>query len=356
MGIIGLPNIGKSSLFNVLTDSAVPSENYPFCTIDPSEAVVQVPDQRFDWLVNAYKPKKVTPAYLTVMDIAGLVRGASKGEGLGNAFLSNVASVDGLYHVVRAFENDDITHVENTVDPVRDMEIIEDELQIKDEETIEREIGTLARSSKHKAAGTEIKDRLKVVEAVGDYLAKGKNVRNGIWTHDQAAVINTLHLLSAKPMVYLCNISQDDYLNGTTNAYVKDVVAWVNDKNPGSLVMPLSVIHEAQVAAKTTDAAQPSMMQDVILAGYQALQLQQFFTCGPDEVRAWSVRRYSKAPQAAGVIHTDFERGFISADIIKFDDLAELSSEAQVRQAGKCAQKGKDYVMQDGDIAYFKVN
>ncbi|ORX51198.1 GTP-binding protein YchF [Hesseltinella vesiculosa] len=356
MGIVGLPNIGKSSLFNAITNSNVPAENYPFCTIDPSEAIVQVPDQRFEWLCDLYNPKKISPAILAVMDIAGLVRGASKGEGLGNAFLSNVASVDGLYHVVRCFKNEDITHVENNVDPVRDLEIIQDELQIKDEEAVERELNLLVRASKNKSTALEVKEKLKTVEQVGVFLANGKNIRNGDWSHEQVNVINGLHLLTAKPMVYVCNTSQEEYLEGTKGHHVAEVEAWVKENNTGDFVLPLSVAFELRAANGDGEVEKKTMVPELILAGYQALRLQQFFTCGPEEVRAWTIRQLSKAPQAAGVIHTDFERGFISADIMRFTDLQSLGTETMVKNAGKCIQKGKDYIMQDGDIAHFKFN
>ncbi|ORZ04610.1 GTP-binding protein YchF [Absidia repens] len=376
MGVVGLPNIGKSSLFNALTNSSVPAENYPFCTIDPSEAIVQVPDVRFDWLCETYQPKKITAAHLTVLDIAGLVRGASSGAGLGNAFLSNVASVDGLYHLVRAFDNDDVTHVENTVDSVRDLGIIQDELRLKDEESVERQLGEWVRLASKPASANNlvpngrhtIKEHAQGIEQVANFLASGtRDVRKGQWDAHQAHIINSLHLLTAKPMVYLCNVSMADYLSGVTNKdnqRISEIQKWVNENNPGDIIIPLSVAFESKISEMAADERMDylasvgveSQLPKVILAGYKALDLLHYFTCGPEEVRAWSVRNYSKAPQAAGVIHTDFERGFISADIMKYTDLHELGSEAAVRAAGKFLQKGKDYVMEDGDIAHFKFN
>ncbi|RCI03090.1 hypothetical protein CU098_009803 [Rhizopus stolonifer] len=363
MGVVGLPNIGKSSLFNALTNSSVPAENYPFCTIDPSEARVQVPDERFDWLVETYQPKKVTPAHLTVVDIAGLVRGASHGAGLGNAFLSNVASVDAIYHLVRAFENDDITHVENTIDPVRDLEIIQNELRIKDEEMLERQITELTKQAKFPDTNKTLtkKEELKIVEGLAEFMAKGKDMRKGDWTATEIHVINGLHLLTAKPMVYLCNTTQDDYIS-QTNQWLPDIKKWVEENNKGDLVIPLSVSLESKLAGMSKEEADDclkalgvqSQLPKIILAGYKALDLIHYFTCGPQEVRAWTVRNTSRAPQAAGVIHTDFERGFISADIMKYKDLRQLESENAVKSAGKYLQKGKDYVMEDGDIAHFK--
>ncbi|KAI8331186.1 GTP-binding protein YchF [Chlamydoabsidia padenii] len=372
MGVVGLPNIGKSSLFNALTNSSVPAENYPFCTIDPSEAIVQVPDERFDWLCETYQPKKITPAHLTVLDIAGLVRGAAKGAGLGNAFLSNVASVDGLYHLVRAFDNDDVTHVENTVDPIRDLGIIQDELRLKDEESVERQLGEWTRvatkssgTTTSQTYGRTVKEHVQSIEQIANFMASGtRDVRKGDWDIHQAQVINSLHLLTAKPMVYLCNISLDHYLSGESQQGLTDIQKWVNENNPGDIIIPLSVAFESKISEMEPEEkvdylaskGVESQLPKVILAGYKALNLLRYFTCGPEEVRAWSVRNYSKAPQAAGVIHTDFERGFISADIMKYNDLHELGTEAAVRSAGKFLQKGKDYVMEDGDIAHFKFN
>ncbi|KAI8138478.1 GTP-binding protein YchF [Fennellomyces sp. T-0311] len=352
-----------SSLFNALTSSSVPAENYPFCTIDPSEARVLVPDDRFDWLCETYKPKKQTPAHLTVVDIAGLVRGAAQGAGLGNAFLSNVASVDAIYHLVRAFDNDDITHVEDTVDPVRDLEIIQDELRLKDEEMLERHLGELSRASRFPDK-KQLKEHLEVVEKVANYVAKSNDVRKGEWTASEVNIINTLHLLTAKPMVYLCNISEDDYLLGSQNRWLPKIQNWVDQNNPGDLVIPLSVALESKLLndmlpdeanAYLAEHGVESQLSKVILAGYKSLQLIHYFTAGEDEVRAWTVRETSKAPQAAGIIHTDFERGFISAEVMKYADLREAGSEAQVRAVGKYLAKGKDYVVEDGDIMYFKV-
>ncbi|KAI8877135.1 GTP-binding protein YchF [Backusella circina FSU 941] len=360
VGVVGLPNIGKSSLFNALTHSSVPAENYPFCTIDPSEARVYVPDQRFDWLCDIYQPKKITPAHLTVMDIAGLVKGASQGAGLGNAFLSNVASVDAIYHLVRAFENDNVTHVEDTVDPVRDLEIIQNELRLKDEEMLERKLTDLSKLTKH---AKNNKEELGIVETVAEFMAKGNDVRKGNWTPQQVDWINGLHLLTAKPMIYLANMSEEDY-QSNHNKFLPKIEQWVEENNKGDLIIPLSVMFESKIADMSKEEAAQyleqnnttSQLPNITLAGYKALDLIHYFTCGQQEVRAWTVRNNSKAPQAAGVIHSDFERGFISADIMKYNDLQQLGSENAVKAAGKYLQKGKDYVMEDGDIAHFKVN
>ncbi|KAI8997177.1 GTP-binding protein YchF [Pilobolus umbonatus] len=359
----------KSSLFNILTNSSVPAENYPFCTIDPSEARVEVPDERFDWLLRLYQSKKITPAHLTVVDIAGLVRGASTGAGLGNAFLSNVASVDAIYHLVRAFENENITHVENTVNPVRDLEIIQNELRIKDEEMLERHLVELEKVAKFpdakKIAGVvSKKEELAIVKRVAEFMEKGNDVRKGAWTPSEVNVINSLHLLTAKPMIYLCNISEDDYVHLDENEWIPEINQWVDENNKGDLVIPVSVSLESKLVEMSKEEADAylrenqiqSQLPKIILSGYKALDLIHYFTCGPQELRAWTVRNTTKAPQAAGVIHTDFERGFISADIMKYNDLRQLGSEAAVKASGKYLQKGKDYVMEDGDIVHFKFN
>jgi obg-like ATPase 1 len=339
------------------------------------------------------------------VDIAGLVRGASQGAGLGNAFLSNVASVDAIYHLVRAFDNDDITHVESTIDPIRDLEIIQNELRIKDEEMLERQLMELAKLAKFpdaKKLAVSRKDELKTVEAVAEFMAKGRDVRKGDWSALEVNVINGLHLLTAKPMVYLCNTSEQEYVEGKYR-YLPQIQQWVDENNKGDLVIPLSVSLESKLAdmASQQEAEEylkglkvESQLPKVILAGYKALDLIHYFTCGPQEVRAWTVRvsiyRYiyidtdtkinstteqlestsssrcdsvsdrSSMRLNAQLTHenarsTDFERGFISADIMKMNDLKELGSEAAVKSAGKYLQKGKDYVMEDGDIAHFKV-
>lgn len=302
-----------------------------------------------------------------MVDIAGLVKGASQGAGLGNAFLSNVASVDAIYHLVRAFENDTITHVEDSINPVRDLEIIQNELRIKDEEMLERTLIDLAKLAKHPTAAPGMlskKEELTIVENLAEFMAKGRDVRKGDWNTTEVGVINGLHLLTAKPMIYLVNTSEQDYIEGN-NKHLPSIHQWVEENNKGDLVLPLSVALESKLADMSTKEEQAqylaelgveSQLPRVILAGYKALDLIHYFTCGQQEVRAWTVRNNAKAPQAAGVIHSDFERGFISASIMKLNDLKELGSEAAVKTAGKYMQKGKDYVMEDGDIAHFKVS
>ncbi|KAF9166544.1 hypothetical protein DFQ26_007616 [Actinomortierella ambigua] len=378
-GILGVPNIGKSTFFNALTNSSVPAENFPFCTIDPSEARVAVPDDRFDWLIDHYKPEKVTPAYLTVIDIAGLVRGAANGEGLGNAFLSHVRSVDALFHLCRGFEDPGVTHVDGSVDPVRDLETIHDELLLRDMDWLDKihqEWKTaVSRVSKNAtAADKKKKDDFAVIEKLRDWVNGGNDVRKGEWTNQEIEVINQQYLLTAKPMIYLVNISEHDYLNmhKTPNPWIAKIQAWIDKNHPGDLLIPFSGSFENQLslfndtpedkqtvlddASEQVGRTVTSALPEIIVRGREALQLHQFFTAGHSEVRAWTIRAQTKAPQAAGVIHTDFERGFIMAEVMKMNDLMQLGSEASVKAAGLYLSKGKDYVVEDQDVIYFKFN
>ncbi|KAI9496287.1 GTP-binding protein YchF [Zychaea mexicana] len=369
IGVVGLPNVGKSTFFNALTNSSAAAENYPFCTIDPEEARVAVPDARFDWLVQHYKPAKEIPAFLTVIDIAGLVKGAASGAGLGNAFLSHIKAVDAIFHVVRAFDDPDVTHVEGDLDPVRDIEIIHEELRLKDEEFLAKNVAELGGSVKRLGHGGNAQDKARkeefaVVEKVYSHVKEGKEVRHGVWTNKEIEVINTLHLITAKPVIYLANCSEKDFLR-KKNKHLPKIKAWIDEHSKGDLMIPysgafeqrLSLIEDKEEREQTMkELGGNSMLPKIIVAGYSALQLIYYFTGGPDEVRAWTIRRLTKAPQAAGVIHTDFERGFIMAEVMKYDDLKEFGSENQVKANGKYHQKGKEYVVEDGDIIYFKFN
>lgn len=360
MGIVGLPNVGKSTLFNLLTKLSVPAENFPFCTIDPSKARVLVPDERWEWLCDLYKPKSRVQAFLEIVDIAGLVKGASEGQGLGNAFLSHIAAVDAIFHVTRVFEDEDVTHVEGDVNPVRDLEIIHNELLLKDIENIKNRIEPLkrlARSDKTKAA------ELAVFEKVLAHMeVERKDVRLGDWNAKEVEAINPLNLLTAKPIIYLVNMSEDDFLK-QKNKWLVKIKEWV-EKRAKDPVIPLSAAFENKLAGMSPEDAVAyckekkvmSMLPRVIKQGYSTLHLISFFTCGADEVRAWTCHAGAKAPQAAGVIHGDFEKYFISADVFKYADLKELGTENAVRAAGKLSQKGKDYVVEDADIVFFKHN
>jgi len=378
VGILGLPNVGKSSFFNALTQSMAAAENYPFCTIDPEEARCPVVDPRFDWLCEHYKPASRKPAELTVIDIAGLVKGAAEGQGLGNAFLSHVRAVDALFHVVRCFEDKEVTHVEGDVNPVRDLEIIREELRLKDVEFLTKrveEAESACRRIGHggNAADKAKKEEFEILKKVYQFVAEEKkDVRKGDWNNKEIEVINTLLLLTAKPVIVLANLSEKDYAR-KKNKWLPKIKKWIDDTNPGDLLIPFSVQVETNLLNMGSDeereeylkglnekypAPTPckSVLPKIISAGYNALQLIYFFTGGPDEVRAWTIRKGTKAPQAAGVIHTDFEKGFIMAEVMKYDDLHELGSDAAVKAAGKYKQKGKEYVVEDGDIIYFKFN
>uniref|UniRef100_A0A667ZJ91 Obg-like ATPase 1 n=1 Tax=Myripristis murdjan TaxID=586833 RepID=A0A667ZJ91_9TELE len=354
IGIVGLPNVGKSTFFNVLTKSQAAAENFPFCTIDPNESRVPIPDERYDFLCQFHKPPSKIPAFLNVVDIAGLVKGAHSGQGLGNAFLSHISACDGIFHMTRAFEDEDIIHVEGTVDPVRDIEIIHEELRMKDEEMIKPIIDKLEK--------TAIRG--------GDKKLKPEYVSQcPIWILStslclpQIEVLNKYLFLTSKPMIYLVNLSEKDYIR-KKNKWLVKIKEWVDSHDPGALVIPFSGGLESQLQDMSEEERQKyctehktqSVLTKIIKAGYSALQLEYFFTAGPDEVRAWTIRKGTKAPQAAGKIHTDFEKGFIMAEVMKFQDFKEEGSESAVKAAGKYRQQGRNYIVEDGDIIFFKFN
>jgi len=361
MGIVGLPNVGKSTLFNILTRLNVPAENYPFCTIEPNEARVVVPDERYDWLVDFHKPASKVPAVLMCTDIAGIIRGASKGEGLGNAFLSHIRAVDGIFHVIRIFEDADVTHVEGGVDPVRDLQVIVDELILKDIEVADGLVEQLDRHLKH------VKDKIKqfeleVLRKVAEVLKANKQLRLVEWKANEIEVLNQHQFLTAKPTVYIVNMSEPDYKKKGSK-WLPKIKQWV-DANGGESMVPfcgsldskLLEMSEEDIKKYCEENKIQSGVPKVIKTGYHALELVHFFTCGSDEVKCWTIRKGTKAPQAAGVIHTDFERGFICAEVMKFEDFKELKSEASVKAAGKLKQEGKNYTVIDGDIIFFKFN
>ncbi|KZT19226.1 hypothetical protein NEOLEDRAFT_1142325 [Neolentinus lepideus HHB14362 ss-1] len=367
VGIVGLPNVGKSSFFNVLSDTDLgKAANFPYATINPEEARIPVPDPRFDWLCESYKPTSKVPAFLTCIDIAGLTAGASTGAGLGNAFLSHVRAVDGIFQVVRAFDDAEVIHVEGDVDPLRDMEIIQTELRLKDIEWVEKHLEGLKRGGRSlgntsladKAKKEEIATVEKVLKTITD---ESKDVRKAEWTNKEIDVVNSMQLLTAKPVTYLVNLSEKDYIR-KKNKWLPKIKAWIDQNNPGDPLIPFSVSLEERLAQLSPEEKEeeqkkigaPSALGKITNAGYQMLDLIRYFTCGPDEVRAWTIRRGTKAPQAAGVIHSDFENKFICGEIMSYGDLKEHGSEAAVKAAGKLRQQGKPYEMQDGDIAYWK--
>ena len=360
-GIVGLPNVGKSTLFNCLSNAKAQSANFPFCTIEPNIGVVNVPDPRLERLESLVQPEKVVPATVEIVDIAGLVRGASKGEGLGNQFLSNIRETDAILHVLRCFDNDNIVHVDGSVDPIRDKETIDLELQLKDLETVEKRLEKVSR-----AARTGNKEAIKekeVLDKLQQGLAAATSVRAlSISDDDRLAYVKTMQLLTDKPVLYVCNVDESSAVNG--NAYVDQVRQVAEAEQADVLVLAVST--EADINELDTYEERQLFLDDMgltepgaaklIRAAYAMLNLHTYFTAGQKEVRAWTVLQGSTAPQAAGVIHTDFEKGFIRAEVISYVDYDNYASEAKVKEAGKMRVEGKDYVVQDGDVMHFRFN
>ncbi|KAA1467428.1 hypothetical protein DENSPDRAFT_862990 [Dentipellis sp. KUC8613] len=367
IGIVGLPNVGKSSFFNVLSETDLgKAANFPYATIDPEEARIPVPDPRFEWLCDLYKPASRVPAFLTCIDIAGLTAGASTGAGLGNAFLSHVRAVDGIFQVVRAFDDAEVIHIEGDVDPLRDMEIIQTELRLKDIEWVEKHLEGLKKSGRSlgssSLADKARKEEIATVEKILKTLTvDNKDVRKGEWNNKEIDVVNSLQLLTAKPVTYLVNLSERDYIR-KKNKWLPKIKGWIDTNNPGDPLIPFSVALEERLAAMSPEEkaeeekkiGASSALGKITHHGYASLDLIRYFTCGPDEVRAWTIRKGTKAPQAAGVIHSDFENKFVCGEIMSYDDLKEYGSESAVKAAGKLRQQGKPYEMIDGDIAYWK--
>lgn len=361
-GIVGLPNVGKSTLFNCLSNAKAQSANFPFCTIEPNVGVITVPDERLTKLVEMCNPRSIVPATVEIVDIAGLVKGASKGEGLGNKFLANIRETDAILHVLRCFDDDNITHVDGSVDPVRDKEIIDYELQLKDLETIE---GRIARTQKQAQTGGDkvAKMQYEVLRQYKEALDQGKPARSvRLETPDEIKYSKELFLLTNKPVLYVCNV--DDASAVTGNKYVDAVREAVKDEDSQILIVAAQT--ESDIAELDTWEERQEFLAEIgleesgvsrlIRAAYHLLGLQTFFTAGEDEVRAWTFVKGSKAPQCAGVIHTDFEKGFIRAEVIKYDDYVNLGGEAGVKEAGKLGVEGKEYEVQDGDIMHFRFN
>ena len=360
-GIVGLPNVGKSTLFNCLSNAKAQSANFPFCTIEPNVGVITVPDERLNKLAELVHPAKVVPTTVEIVDIAGLVKGASRGEGLGNKFLANIRETDAILHVLRCFDDDNITHVDGTVDPVRDKEVIDTELQLRDLETIESRIGKVAKMA---AAGErDAKMQHEVLKRYQEVLTQGKSARSVVLeTKDEQKFAHDLFLLTNKPVLYVCNV--DDASAVTGNKYVDAVREAVKEENAEILIVAAQT--ESDIAELETYEERQMFLEEIglqesgvnrlIKSAYKLLDLETFLTAGPKEVRAWTYRKGSKAPQCAGVIHTDFERGFIRAEIIKYEDYIHYGSEAAVKEAGKMHIEGKDYVFQDGDIVVFRFN
>jgi len=364
IGIVGLPNVGKSTFFNVLTKSQASAENFPFCTIDPNESRVPVPDARYDHLCTVFKPASKVPAFLNVTDIAGLVKGASEGQGLGNAFLSHIKACDAIFHMTRVFEDDEVTHIEGDVNPVRDMEIIFEELRLKDEDYITKQVEGLERTvvrGGDKSRRHEYDTLVKVKKVICE---DKRPVRFVHWDAKEIEQLNKHLFLTAKPMIYLVNMSQKDYIK-KKNKWLLKIKQWIDENDPGSAIIPFSGALELDLLDLATDEERTahleklgttSALEKIVLTGYKALQLMYFFTAGEDEVKCWTIQKNTKAPQAAGKIHTDFEKGFIMAEIMKFDDFKEHGTENAVKAAGKYKQKGREYIVEDGDIIFFKFN
>jgi GTP-binding protein YchF len=361
IGIVGLPNVGKSTLFNAITKAGAEAANYPFCTIEPNVGVVEVPDARIQVLTDMYKPKRTIPAVTRFVDIAGLVAGASKGEGLGNKFLSHIRETDAIAEVVRCFEDSNVTHVDGSIDPVRDIETINTELCLADLETTQKRADRIAKVAQcgDKAARIEY-DVLKKVLAS---LENGDPVRKAELTKDELPQIKDLNLLTLKPIIYIANVAEDEASDPDSNPHVKELESYA--KTEGAQVVAVSAKIEAEIAELPDDEAKDFLeelglpeagLDKLIKASYALLGLINFFTAGPDEVRAWTIVNGTKAQKAAGKIHTDIERGFIRAEIVSYNDLIDCGSEQAAKEKGLIRLEGKDYIMQDGDVTYFRFN
>ncbi|WP_462264993.1 redox-regulated ATPase YchF [Mucilaginibacter sp.] len=360
-GIVGLPNVGKSTLFNCLSNAKAQAANFPFCTIEPNVGVITVPDERLTQLAELVNPQKVVPNTIEIVDIAGLVKGASKGEGLGNQFLGNIRATNAIIHVLRCFDDDNVIHVDGSVNPIRDKEIIDTELQLKDLDSIEKKIQKVEKAAKT-GGDKEAKKAFEVLTIYRNHLLEGKSARSAAVSEEDQEYIADLWLLTAKPVLYVCNV--DEAAVNTGNAYVEQVKAAVKDENAQVLVISAQI--ESEISQLETYEERQMFLDDLgltesgvaklIKAAYKLLNLATYFTAGVQEVRAWTITQGFTAPQAAGVIHSDFEKGFIRAEVIKYDDFIKFGSEAAVKEAGKLGVEGKTYVVNDGDVMHFRFN
>lgn len=360
-GIVGLPNVGKSTLFNCLSNAKAQAANFPFCTIEPNVGVITVPDERLAKLTELVQPKAIVPNTIEIVDIAGLVKGASKGEGLGNQFLGNIRTTNAILHVLRCFDNDNVIHVDGSVDPIRDKEIIDTELQLKDLDSIEKKIQKVEKMAKT-GGDKDAKKTFEVLTVLKAHLLEGRSARTAPVAEEDKEYFADLQLLTAKPVLYVCNV--DEAAVNTGNAYVEKVKAVAKEENAGVLVISAQI--EAEIAELESFEERQMFLDDMgltesgvnklIKEAYKLLNLATYFTAGVQEVRAWTITQGFTAPQAAGVIHTDFEKGFIRAEVIKYDDFVKYKSEAACKEAGKLSVEGKTYIVEDGDIMHFRFN